>query len=234
MDSNPHTTPPLPVQCPTWWLSLICFILVQLLLHWYLLFEFPASALSLRSADKVGRPFCCCIVFSLLFFIIFFSFPLTAFCDFSAIFYRISLIFDQLVDNNLVEELYTFGGYEGQRSRSQGDTRWKCLFSNFSVIYHPIVFKFSWLIVLDKKTTWCKFQGRGLKVKVTRRQPWKISCTLISLLFLNEFSVKLGWYIASISSINPMNFQIRTPNVMVTVRQNISSIHPTYFCSSRQ
>ena len=35
--------------------------------------------------------------------------------------------------------------------------------------------------------------------------------------------------IGSISSINPMNFQVRTPNVMVTVRQNNSSIHPTYF-----
>ena len=38
-----------------------------------------------------------------LFFVIyfFFSFPLTAFCDFSAIFHWISLIFGQLVDNNL-------------------------------------------------------------------------------------------------------------------------------------
>ena len=97
-DSNPS---PSSTYFLTWWLSLICFIFVQLLLHWYLLFEFPASALSLRSADNVGRPFCCCIVFSLLFFFYFFSFPLTAFCDFSAIFHRISLIFGQLVDNNL-------------------------------------------------------------------------------------------------------------------------------------
>ena len=29
------------------------------------------------------------------------SFPLSAFCDFSAIFYRINLIFGQLIDNNL-------------------------------------------------------------------------------------------------------------------------------------
>ena len=124
-DSNPDTTPPLPVHFLTWWLSLICFILVQLLLHWYLVFEFPASALSLRSADKVGGPFCCCIVFSFLFikvcrqrrktflllcclfFLVYFfvfsfiSFPLSAFCDFSAIFHRISLIFGPLVDNNL-------------------------------------------------------------------------------------------------------------------------------------
>ena len=97
-------------------------------------------------------------------------------------------------------------------------------------MYHPIVFKFSWLIVLDKETTWCKFQGRRLKVKVTRRQPWKICCTLISLLFFERISVKLGWYIGSITSTNPMNFQVCTPNVMVTVRQNNSSIHPTYFC----
>ena len=45
-----------------------------------------------------------------------------------------------------------------------------------------------------------------------------------SLIF-ERISVKLGWYISSISSINPMNFQVRTPNVMVTVRQNNSSIH---------
>ena len=66
---------PLPVYFLTWWLSLICFILVQMLLHWYLLFEFPASALSLRSADNVGRPFCCCVVFSFLFifFLLFLS-----------------------------------------------------------------------------------------------------------------------------------------------------------------
>ena len=57
----------------------------------------------LRSADIVGRPFCCCIVFSFLFLLYFYfiSFPLSAFCDFSAIFHRTSLIFSQLVDNNL-------------------------------------------------------------------------------------------------------------------------------------
>ena len=36
--------------------------------------EEPFLCRFLRSADKVGRPFCCCIVFSLLFFIIFFLF----------------------------------------------------------------------------------------------------------------------------------------------------------------
>ena len=44
-----------------------------------------------------------------------------------------------------------------------------------------------------------------------------------SLIF-ERISVKLGWYISSVLSINPMNFQVRTPNVMVTVRQNNSSI----------
>ena len=40
----------------------------------------------LRSADKIGRPFCCCIVFSLFLSFFKISFPLSAFCDFSAIF----------------------------------------------------------------------------------------------------------------------------------------------------
>ena len=48
-----------------------------------------------------------------------------------------------------------------------------------------------------------------------------------SLIF-ERISVKLGWYIGSITSINPMNFQVCTLNVMVTVIQNNSSIHPTY------
>ena len=39
----------------------------------------------------------------------FFSFPLTAFCDFSAIFHRISLIFGQLVDYNLKKSCIHFG-----------------------------------------------------------------------------------------------------------------------------
>ena len=49
-----------------------------------------------------------------------------------------------------------------------------------------------------------------------------------SLIF-ERISVKLGWYIGSISSINPMNFQVRTPNFMIPVRQKNSSIHPVYF-----
>ena len=41
------------------------------------------------------------LLYCFFFFFLFFSFPLTAFCDFSAIFHRISLIFGQLVDYNL-------------------------------------------------------------------------------------------------------------------------------------
>ena len=44
----------------------------------------------------------CCLFFLVYFFVFsFISFPLSAFCDFSAICHRISLIFGQLVDNNL-------------------------------------------------------------------------------------------------------------------------------------
>ena len=52
-----------------------------------------------------------------------------------------------------------------------------------------------------------------------------------SLIF-ERISVKLGWYIGSISSINPMNFKVRTPNLMVTVRQNNSSIHILLFIAT--
>ena len=41
------------------------------------------------------------LLYCLFFLISFISFPLSAFCDFSAIFHRISLIIGQLVDNNL-------------------------------------------------------------------------------------------------------------------------------------
>ena len=137
----------------------------------------------LRSADKVGRPFCCCVVFS-FFFLLFLSHHLRSAISLTFFIGSLSYLVSWWIITCRTA-VYILG-YEGQRSRSQGDTRWKCLFSNFSVIYHPIVFKFSWLIVLDKETTWCKFQGRRLKIKVTRKHPWKISCTLISLLFLNE------------------------------------------------
>ena len=66
-----------------------------------------------------------------------------------------------------------------------------------------------------------------------------------------RISWKLGWYIGSNSRIYPVNFQVRTQKVKVTVRQNRkwesvlnlqmarytlnnSSIHPTYFLPTRQ
>ena len=42
-----------------------------------------------------------CIFFIFFYYYYFISFPLSAFCDFSAIFHRIFLIFGQLIDNNL-------------------------------------------------------------------------------------------------------------------------------------
>ena len=142
----------------------------------------------LRSADKVGRPFCNCIFFSLLFLFYCISFPLSAFCDFSAIFHRIFLIFYQVMDINITctTVVYIYG-YEGQMSRSQGDTRWKCTVRNFSLLYHSIFFKFYCSVVLDKGTTWYKFQARRLKVKVMSTHPWQICCMLFSLLLFNEF-----------------------------------------------
>ena len=45
--------------------------------------------------------------------------------------------------------LYTFEASK----KSKGETRWKCIFGNFSVINHPIFLKFRWHIVLDKGAT---------------------------------------------------------------------------------
>ena len=128
-----------------------------------------------RQRRKTFLLLCC------LFFFSFISFPLSAFCDFSAIFHRISLIFGQLV-----EQLYTFWG---TKDKGQGHkvTLDENAYSAISVIYHPIVFKFSSLIVLDKGTTFCKFQGHRLKVKVTKRQPWKYVVRLFLSYFWTNF-----------------------------------------------
>ena len=69
-----------------------------------LVYNYPVRKSSfytfLRSANKVGILFCCCIVYSFI-LISFFPFSLSAFSDFSAIFYQIFLTFSQMVDNNL-------------------------------------------------------------------------------------------------------------------------------------
>ena len=141
---------------------------------------------SLRSADNVGRTFCCCVVFSFLFiFLLFLSQYLRSAISLPFFIGSLSYLASWYIITCRTA-VYILG-YEGQRSRSQGDTRWKCLFSNFSVMYHPIVFKFSWLIVLDKETTWCKIQGRRLKVKVTKRQPWKNVVRLFLSYFWTNF-----------------------------------------------
>ena len=49
--------------------------------------------------------------------------------------------------------------------------------------------------------------------------PWQICCTLSSVI-LEGISLKLCSCIESTSSINPIDFQVRTPKVNVTVIQN--------------
>ena len=87
-------------------------------------------------------------------------------------------------------------------------------------IYHSIFLKFGRSVVLDKGTTWFQFQGRRIKVKVMSTHPWQICCTFFFSVIVQRISVKLDWYIESTSSINSINFQIRTPNIKVTVKQN--------------
>ena len=102
------------------------------------------------------------------------------------------------------------------------------------------------------------FEVRRSKVKVIRTQNRKclfskfksVVCHFLCYIFI-RISAKYGLYIGSTSCINPVNFQVRTPNVKVTVRHNTkcdqcynlqmaryslnnSSIHPTYFLQTRQ
>ena len=83
--------------------------------------------------------------------------PPTAFCDFSVIFHQIFLIFCQYEENQLCIS---------------------CI--HFCVWRSKVKVTFGWSVVLDKGTTCYKFWGHRLKVKVMRRQPLKISCTLFS------------------------------------------------------
>ena len=61
------------------------------------LMNLPRSQLSLKADLPVGFPY----RFNSSFYYYFISFPLSAFCGFSAIFHRIFLIFGQLIENNL-------------------------------------------------------------------------------------------------------------------------------------
>ena len=115
------------------------------------------------------------------------------------------------------------------------------LYTYFSLIFERISVKLGWYIGSIPSINPMKFQVRTPNVMVTVRQgQGHEETTLENMLYayfsliFEQISVKLGWYIGSIPSIYPMNFQVHTPKVMVTVRQNNSSIHPTYFCSSRQ
>ena len=63
------------------------------------MYLFVSVSILLRSADKVGRPFCFCSVFSFFFFIIlsYFSFQQTASLDFSLISQPVSMKFGMLI-----------------------------------------------------------------------------------------------------------------------------------------
>ena len=99
-----------------------------------------------------------------------------------------------------------------------------------------------------------KFKGQGHKVTFDENAQSAISVICHPNFFpviFQRISSKLGWYIGSTSRIYPVNFQFRTLEVKVTVRQNrklesvlnlqmarytlnTSSIHPKYFLPTRQ
>ena len=89
----------------------------------------------------------------------------TAFCDFSVIFHQIFLIFCQYEENQLCISCIHFCVWQSQ-----------------------VKVTFGWSVVLVKGTTCYKFWGHRLKVKVMRRQPRKISCTLFFLLYYNMYN----------------------------------------------
>ena len=68
-----------------------------------------------------------------------------------------------------------------------------------------------------------KVKGQGHKVTFDENAQSAISVICHSTFFpviFQRISSKLGWYIGSTSCINPVNFQVLTQKVKVTVRQN--------------
>ena len=156
--------------------------------------------------------------------LLFYFFPtmIFAFYDFSAICHWVFLIFGQLIENNLY-----------QSSRSRDDTRWKFNVSNFSIIFQLIFLKFSWSLVLDKGKICFKFPVGRFKVKVTRTHPWQISsisCTLFTLLLLNQFQWNLAG-IYSTPSIHPMNFQVCSLKGQTKTKQKMWSVQESANCT---
>ena len=77
--------------------NVILLLLLYTIKNLLLTFITHFSSYLLRSVDKVGKSFCCCVC--LLF--IFFSFQTPVLHNFSLIFHQIFFIIGQLIDNNL-------------------------------------------------------------------------------------------------------------------------------------
>ena len=127
--------------------------------------------------------------------------PPTAFCDFSVIFHQIFLIFCQYEENQLCIS---------------------CI--HFCVWRSKVKFTFGWLVVLDKGTTCYKFWGHRLKVKVMRKQPRKISCTLFFLLYYNMYNEFLWNFSSPYASCPPvcnlwLGFVTLTMNSIIMLRE---------------
>ena len=83
---------------------------------------------------------------------------------------------------------------------------------------------FGWSVVLDKGTTCYKFWGHRLKVKVMRRQPRKISCTLFFLLYYNMYNEFLWNFSSPYASCPPvcnlwLGFVTLTINSIIMLRE---------------
>ena len=94
-------------HCLRWWLefnagvSMDIFNRLNPCLLQYCFFFVLSFCLFVKVCRQSRKTFLLLYCLFFLLFYYFISFPLSAFCDCSAIFHRISLIFGQLVDNNL-------------------------------------------------------------------------------------------------------------------------------------
>ena len=94
LDMGASTTSPMTV-----YILLLIFLFTWILMSGELLLYPSVFVKVCRQSRKTFLLLCC--LFFLVYFFSFISFPLSAFCDFSAICHQISLIFGQTVDNNL-------------------------------------------------------------------------------------------------------------------------------------
>ena len=95
---------------------------------------------------------------------------------------------------------------------------------HFCVWQSKVKVTFGWSVVLDKGTTCYKFWGHRLKVKVMRRQPRKISCTLFFLLYYNMYNEFLWNFSCPYVSCPPvcnlwLGFVTLTMNSIIMLRE---------------